>query len=176
MATEPGSGYMAPALSGWDQGKWSDPTHQTTKYAVGRVLAKYPPTTAGIQQAWAELQTLYPGATFNGKDQMSGLPGTLGPVDVLHGASRGGTGWGWRDTGAQIDQGAQPPAAATAQPRRASAATTPSLLNLMQPSTPQPVAASQGLAQAQRGVIAQAPNAPAAFNGKSLMDLARMYT
>lgn len=84
-------------IPGWDATKWADPSHDTTKYQVGRILAKYPPTTQGLAQAWAEIQAQFPGASFNGKDTISGLPGTQGPVDVLHDASTGGSGWGWRD-------------------------------------------------------------------------------
>lgn len=87
------------ALPGWDQTKWSDPNKSDPKYDVGRILAKYPPTTAGLQQAWPEIQALYPGATFDGKDSISGIPGTLGAVDVLQGASQGGTAWWWGDQG-----------------------------------------------------------------------------
>jgi hypothetical protein len=89
------------APAGWDQTKWTNPTHHTTKYDVGRVLAKYPATTTGLQEAWLELSTLYPGASFNGKDTISGLPDTKGPVDVLVGASHGGDSWAWQDTGAK---------------------------------------------------------------------------
>ncbi len=87
------------ALPGWDQTKWSDPNKSDPKYDVGRILAKYPPTTAGLQQAWPEIQKLYPSATFDGKDSISGIPGTLGAVDVLAGASQGGTSWWWGDQG-----------------------------------------------------------------------------
>ena len=99
------------APAGWDQTKWADPTHQTTKYEVGRILAKYPPTSAGLQQAWAEIQARFPGTSFNGKDTISGLPGTQGPVDVLHDASTGGSGWGWRDQVARDAAGDAPGAA-----------------------------------------------------------------
>lgn len=101
----PPQGVPSQALAGWDQTKWADPSHDTTKYAVGRILAKYPPTTAGMQQAWAEIHALYPNASFDGKDSISGLPGTLGAVDVLAGASNGGSSWWWGDQGA-MGQGA----------------------------------------------------------------------
>jgi hypothetical protein len=102
-AQRPGMETATPA--GWDPNKWGDEGRQTTKYVVGRILAKYPPTTAGMNQAWAELKDLFPGATFNGKDTISGLPGTQGPVDVLVGAGAGGTGWAWQDTGAEAPGG-----------------------------------------------------------------------
>ncbi len=87
-------------LAGWDADKWNDPNHNSPKYVVGRILAKYPPTTAGLQQAWGEIQSAFPSATFDGKDSISGIPGTMGAVDVLAGASQGGTGWWWGDQGA----------------------------------------------------------------------------
>ena len=100
----------APATpAGWDQTKWADPTHQTTKYEVGRILAKYPPTTAGLQQAWAEIQAKFPGASFNNKDTISGLPGTMGPVDVLRNASTGGDAWRWGDMGGEAAERAAAP-------------------------------------------------------------------
>ncbi len=88
------------ALNGWDQTKWNDPTVTSTKYVVGRILAKYPATTAGLAQAWNEIKAKYPNATFDGKDSITGLPGTLGPVDVLTNASNGGSSWWWGDQGA----------------------------------------------------------------------------
>jgi hypothetical protein len=98
-ASAVGSAASAAAPAGWDQKKWADPEHHSTKYDVGRVLAKFPATTAGLKQAWQELATIYPDAKFDGKDTISGLPGTNGPVDVLVGASQGGTGWSWQDGG-----------------------------------------------------------------------------
>jgi hypothetical protein len=93
------SALLLPTPPGWDQTKWADPHHRTTKYDVGHVLAKFPATSAGLQEAWLELSALYPEATFDGKDTISGLPGTNGPVDVLVGASVGGRAWAWQDTG-----------------------------------------------------------------------------
>jgi hypothetical protein len=90
---------LSRAPAGWDQTKWADPEHRTTKYNVGHVLAKFPTTVAGLKDAWVELSVLYPEATFDGKDTISGLPGTNGPVDVLVGASDGGRAWAWQDPG-----------------------------------------------------------------------------
>lgn len=87
------------ALPGWDQNKWVDPNKHDTKYDVGHILSGYAPTTAGLQQAWTEILKQFPGATFDGKDTISGLPGTMGPVDVLTGASHGGDSWWWGDSG-----------------------------------------------------------------------------
>lgn len=89
------SSGLPPVPPGWDATKWNDPNHKTPKYVVGRILAKYPPTTAGMQQAIPELQAAFPGLTFNGKDKIN-VPG-LGEIDVLQGASSGGTAWQWID-------------------------------------------------------------------------------
>lgn len=97
---ETAASALGTAPSGWDQTKWDDPNHTSTKYVVGRILAKYPPTVQGLQQAFAEIKAQFPGASFNGKDTLSGLPGTAGPVDVLMNASSGGSGWWWGDSGA----------------------------------------------------------------------------
>lgn len=80
-------------LEGWDATKWNDPNKQNEKYTIGRILAKYPPTKAGLLQALPELQAAYPGLTFDGHDSIQ-IPGGM-PVDVLRGASQGGTGWQW---------------------------------------------------------------------------------
>lgn len=114
-------GYKPPAFSvtptgsappGWDQTKWSDPNHQTPKYGVGRILNKYPPTVAGLQQALAEVQKAYPGTTSDGKDKLN-IPG-VGTIDVLVGASQGGVSWAWQDTAAQQGQAQGGPDAQTA--------------------------------------------------------------
>lgn len=89
------SSGFPPVPPGWDPVKWNDPNHKTPKYVVGRILAKYPPTLAGLKQAQAELQAEFPGMTYNGKDKIT-IPG-LGEIDVLQGASNGGVAWQWID-------------------------------------------------------------------------------
>ena len=84
---------LPPVLAGWDATKWNDRSHQSIKYRVGRILARYPPTVEGLKQAIPELQAAFPGLTFDGKDSIT-IPGG-GPVDVLQGASQGGTAWQW---------------------------------------------------------------------------------
>lgn len=102
------SSGLPPVPPGWDATKWNDPNHKTPKYVVGRILAKYPPTTAGLQQAIPELQAAFPGLTFNGKDKVN-VPG-LGEIDVLQGASSGGVAWQWIDeANAGNGSGAVPP-------------------------------------------------------------------
>ena len=113
-------GYAAPQFTpqaageappGWDAGKWGDTSHQTPKYAVGRILSGFPPTVDGLAQAAEQVAKAYPGATFNGKDKLS-IPG-VGTIDVLKGASQGGEAWQWMPEG----EGAAPSEAASASPR-----------------------------------------------------------
>lgn len=112
-------GYAAPGyvpekagdvLPGWDAGKWNDPTHQTPKYGVGRILSNFPPTVDGLKAAMPDIEKAYPGTTFNGKDRIT-IPG-VGEVDVLQGASQGGVAWRWGadDGGGQGGGGAVPTA------------------------------------------------------------------
>jgi len=107
------SGYANPAflapnpgavLPGWDATKWADPLHQTPKYAVGRILSQFPTSIAGLTSAFAQIKQAYPGATYDGKDKIT-IPG-VGTIDVLVGASQGGTGWAWQDSAAAQGQGA----------------------------------------------------------------------
>ena len=121
------NGYDAPeyipegsagAPAGWDTEKWANAAHQTPKYGVGRILAQYPPTTAGLAQAWPDIQRAYPGATFDGKDKIM-IPG-VGTIDVLVGASQGGSAWQWDDL---TEQGLA--SAAPASTRTSTPATTP---------------------------------------------------
>lgn len=97
-------GYQAPTfqptakggpMAGWDATKWANNAHQTPKYGVGRILSNYAPTVAGLAQALPEIQRAYPGVTFDGKDKLM-IPG-VGTIDVLVGASQGGSGWAWQD-------------------------------------------------------------------------------
>ena len=90
-APQPGSGAASSqALNGFDQDKWDNQNHTTTKYQIGRILSKYPPTVEGLKQAIPELQAALPGLKFNGKDT---LQIGLESWDVLEGASRGGVAW-----------------------------------------------------------------------------------
>lgn len=106
-AGDPGSwntdGYAAPASiaqhfrqqppEGWDEKKWNDQNHQTPKYVWGRITQDDNPND--IEQMLAA----YPGATFDGKDKISGIPG-LGPIDVYRGASVGQNTPQWHDINA----------------------------------------------------------------------------
>lgn len=90
-------GGLPPVLAGWDGTKWANQSHQTHKYKIGRILAKYPPTVEGLKQALPEIQRAYPGAKILG---LGDLDLGLGedPVDVLRGASHGGSAWQWLTT------------------------------------------------------------------------------
>jgi hypothetical protein len=101
-------GYAAPAYTvkptgppppGWDGKKWTDESHQTPKYVVGRILAQFAPTSQNMPQVLAEIQKAYPGTTLIGKDTIN-IPG-VGKTDILRGADVGGKGWQWLGEHAQ---------------------------------------------------------------------------
>lgn len=77
---------------GYDQNKWNDPNKHDPKYDVGRILSKYPPSTAGLQAAMNELSPL--GYKMAGKDTIIGPDGV--PIDVgfSFGSGQGST-WQW---------------------------------------------------------------------------------
>jgi hypothetical protein len=94
--------FAAQAPAGWDQKKWSDPNHQTPKYVWGRITQDDNPND--IEQMLAA----YPGAQFDGKDKITGIPG-LGAIDVYQGASVGANVPQWLDLAAeQRGAGADP--------------------------------------------------------------------
>jgi hypothetical protein len=103
-------GYQAPARvaqgfapdppDGWDRDKWNDPTHQTPKYVWGRI------TQDGDPNDIEQMLAAYPGASFDGKDKISGIEG-LGPIDVYQGASQGGKKPQWYDINAAASEGGQ---------------------------------------------------------------------
>lgn len=95
--TNPWPSQTPGVLEGWDPTKWANPQHQSHKYKVGRILAKYPPTVEGLRQALPELQQAYPGAKILGQGDLD-LGLGEDPVDVLRSASTGGTGWQWLTT------------------------------------------------------------------------------
>jgi hypothetical protein len=108
-------GNVGGVMAGWEESKWNDPSHQTPKYAVGRILSQYAGTGEGLAQAIPEIQKAYPGTTFNGKDKLS-IPG-VGVIDVLRAAGLGGQGFQWiPDEGAGIPDAYVPPTAESGQP------------------------------------------------------------
>ena len=98
---------IGPAPHGWDQEKWADPNHHTTKYDVAAFLygVTEPSEVKRIVES-APFQERFPGATFDGKDKIDfgdnledGVP--VGIIDVLMQADRGGDtsgGLWWGDT------------------------------------------------------------------------------
>jgi hypothetical protein len=77
--------YAGGTLPGWEASKLADPNHQTPKYVWGRIALANP---GDPKKQVAELLRAYPGAQFNGKDKVTGIPG-LGPIDIFQGASSG---------------------------------------------------------------------------------------
>ena len=69
-------GYQAPrytpqsvgrtALGGYESSKLGSNTHQTPKYAVGRIVSNYEDTPDGLRQALPDLQRAYPGVQLIG--------------------------------------------------------------------------------------------------------------
>jgi hypothetical protein len=85
---------LPPCPPGWDPVKWSDLSHTTPKYVVGRIITQYPPTPQGLIDAMPQLQAAIPGLTQVGDDTLS-IPGA-GVVDVgLSFGAGGGVGWWW---------------------------------------------------------------------------------
>lgn len=90
--------YTAPsfsqsAMAGWDQTKWSDPNKQDPKYAIGRIMSNYAPTSDNAAKVAADIQRAYPGTTYDGKDTVN-IPG-VGVVDFLEAFNEGGRRWQW---------------------------------------------------------------------------------
>ena len=91
-------GYTAkagiPSLgSGWDEGKWNDPNHQSPKYVFGRILQEAAGGDGRLQtpqereQAVSNILKAYPGAKFDGKQKITMPDG--GVIDIFHGADAG---------------------------------------------------------------------------------------
>lgn len=111
----PGVGLVnSPAPSGWDAGNWADPNMHSVKYDAGRLLyGKNKPSDVGTTVRGEDFQKRFPGATFDGKDNIDfrgilsdgdkGSP--VGLIDVLMGAdhendSSNGLWWGAPDAAA----------------------------------------------------------------------------
>ncbi len=90
-------------MAGFDASKLADPTHNTFKYQIGRILQYYPNTADGLRQALPEIQQIAPGATITGNngDQIDfgsyvdPSAGRIGIVDLIQGAALGGRAWQW---------------------------------------------------------------------------------
>ena len=121
-----------PAPHGWDQAKWADPNHHTTKYDVAAFLygVTEPSEVKRIVES-AAFQERFPGATFDGKDKIDfgdnledGVP--VGIIDVLMQADEGrntSAGLWWGDTG--NDPAPAPRALSTTQPPPTTTPTAP---------------------------------------------------
>jgi hypothetical protein len=99
-ATRPAIGTMA----GFDAGKMIDPSVDTTKYRIGRILQGYPNTPDGLRQALPEIQQIVPGATITGSlgDKLDfgayvdHYGYRIGVIDVIQAATpTGGYAWQW---------------------------------------------------------------------------------
>lgn len=82
-------------LAGWDCCKWNDQDHQTPKYVVGRIIAAFPHTPAGLKQALPVINAVYPGTEIlPGKGDKVRIP-CVGVVDLIVAAGEGGKAWWW---------------------------------------------------------------------------------
>ena len=91
-------------MTGFDDLKLRDESHNTFKYQIGRILQYFPNTPEGLRQALPEIQKLVPGAKIVGSkgdtidfgDYDDPKAGRIGSVDVLLAAGEGGRGWAWQ--------------------------------------------------------------------------------
>lgn len=98
-----GAGAPVGLLEGFDPGKLSNPSHQSLKYQVGRILQQYPNSPQGLRDALPAIQALVPEVRITGSsgDKLdfgahTGADGErIGVVDVLRAASIGGAAWQW---------------------------------------------------------------------------------
>jgi hypothetical protein len=111
----PGAGK----LEGYDHNKLNDPSHNTPKYVVGRILQNYPNTPEGLRAALPEIQRHFPEARivsggkgdvldFGSHTDPEGRP--LGRIDVIRaaGGPNNGEGWQWlpiNESGAAANKG-----------------------------------------------------------------------
>ena len=105
-------------MPGWDQSKWTDTSHTTPKYTVGRILSQYAPGSAGLQSALPAIQAAFPGTTLVGTDKIN-IPG-VGLIDVggnFNDSTQGNENWWWgADSGSSASAA---PAAAQTSPASA---------------------------------------------------------
>lgn len=91
-------------MEGFDPVKLANPSHNSMKYEIGRILQKFPNSPQGLRDALPEIQALVPGAKIagSGGDKLDfgsfidGEQNRLGIIDVLRGAHAGGLGWQWQ--------------------------------------------------------------------------------
>jgi hypothetical protein len=107
-----GGGGVPGTLEGFDAGKFNDPNKHDTKYDFAHIAAKYPPTPAGLDQAWSEIQQQFPNAQRIGDDKVDFGDG-YGAVDVIRAAGDGGKAWHFEPADGGSDQSAASAAPAT---------------------------------------------------------------
>lgn len=109
---QPSAGIMAPTdprmTGGW-QPTSGQSTGTNPQQTIQAILAKYPPGSAGLQQAMPEIQKAFPGTRFDSSggpvDEIV-IPG-YGLVDVLANAETGGNkSWTWQTGGGGGPMGA----------------------------------------------------------------------
>jgi hypothetical protein len=101
LAAEPAP-KLPPVLPGWDGCKWTDPTHQTPKYVVGRIMASVPPSPNGIAAIVPAVNILYPGTKqldSSGMDKVD-IP-CVGVIDMVVNSGGkekpdSGDSWAWQ--------------------------------------------------------------------------------
>lgn len=90
-----GCNGLPDVLPGWDGTKWCNKSHTTPKYVVGRIIANYDHTPAGLTAALPEIASRYPGTkSLGGKGDKVHIP-CVGDIDLITAAGEGGKGWQW---------------------------------------------------------------------------------
>jgi hypothetical protein len=89
---------LPPCPPGWDGAKWKNPDVQSPKYVVGRIIAAYPHTPAGLKAAMPQIALIYEGSkVLPGKGDVA-LITCVGEIDlvVAAGGPEGGIAWAWQ--------------------------------------------------------------------------------
>jgi hypothetical protein len=109
-----GAGGVPSTLEGFDAGKFGDPNKHDTKYDFARIAAQYPPTSAGLDQAWDQITQQFPHAQRIGDDKVDFGDG-FGAVDVIRASGEGGKAWHFEpaDGGGSGSAASAAPAAAS---------------------------------------------------------------
>lgn len=81
------------SLEGFEHTKLADSAHATVKYKVGRLMAKYPPTAAGLAALVADPEFKGLGIQSLGNGNLKLPDGTV--IDAIRGFQQGGQGWQW---------------------------------------------------------------------------------
>ncbi len=116
-ATTSAPSAMPAVPAGYDATKWNDPTHNTPKYQIGRIIAQNPNNEAAVLAA---VQALYPGAEWRSKDRLfipQGIEG-FNEFDVLGQRSTGAWNPQWMPVGPATTTSSAP-AATSSRPAAA---------------------------------------------------------